>query len=149
MTGNPIDFDFLPFITLIGKNADFTNPNTNCSWYWDDELKVFYIKEKVERLLINYDTVIQRLNVYRTQSKLSFSFVAPPFNKNTDLLNYKLLSDKKSIVSSNKLIIDLITGKYIDRSIKRSSTVINTIKKFEDVIEKNNEMKAILRQSKH
>jgi hypothetical protein len=149
ITGNPIDFDFLPFITLIEKNADFTNPNTNCSWYWDDELKVFYIKEKIERLLINYDTVIQRLDAYRTQSKLSFSFVAPPFNKNTDLLNYKLLSDKKSIVSSNKLIIDLITGKYIDRSIKRPSTVINTIKKFEDVIEKNNEMKAILRQSKH
>jgi hypothetical protein len=150
ITGNPIDFDFLPFITLIGKNADFTNPNTNCSWYWDDELKVFYIKEKVERLLINYDTVIQRLDAYRTQSKLSFSFVAPPFNKNTDLLNYKLLSDKKSIVSSNKLIIDLITGKYIDRSIKRPkhlSSLINTIKKFEDVIEKNNEMKAILRHS--
>jgi hypothetical protein len=149
ITGNPIDFDFLPFITLIGKNAHFTNSKTNCSWYWDDELKVFYIKEKVERLLINYDTVIQRLDAYRTQSKLSFSFVAPPFNKNTDLLNYKLLSDKKSIVSSNKLIIDLITGKYIDRSIKRPSTVINTIKKFEHVIEKNNELKAILRQSKH
>ena len=110
---------------------------------------MFYIKEKVEKLLINYDTVIQRLDAYRTQSKLSFSFVAPLFNKNTDLLNYKLLSDKKSTVSSNKLSIDLITGKYIDSSIKRpkrASTVINTIKKFEAVIEKNNEMKSILRK---
>ena len=107
---------------------------------------MFYIKEKVEKLLINYDTVIQRLDAYRTQSKLSFSFVAPLFNKNTDLLNYKLLSDKKSTVSSNKLSIDLITGKYIDSSIKRPFTVINTIKKFEAVIEKNNEMKSILRK---
>ena len=150
ITGNPIDFDFLPFITLIGKNADFTNPNTNCSWYWDDELKVFYIKEKVERLLINYDTVIQRLDTYRTQCKLSFSFVSSS-NKNFSLFTDKLLVNKPLVNKpkkyvSNKLIIDLITGKYIDRSIKRPSTLINTIKKFEDVIEKNNEMKSILRK---
>jgi hypothetical protein len=57
--------------------------------------------------------------------------------------------DKKSIMSSNKLSIDLITGKYIDLSIKRPkhpSTVINTINKFENVIEMNNEMKAMLRK---
>jgi hypothetical protein len=169
VTGNATDFDFVEFIETIGQSSTFTNPDNDCSWYWDDSSEQFATKEKFVKLLKNYDTVIQRLDSYRTQSKLSFLFLSP---KNIDLLNYKLLSDKmynkldkksvdkmynkldkKSVVSSssNKLIIDLITGKYIDRSIKRPkihSTVINTIKKFEEVIEKNNEMKAIPRKSK-
>ena len=52
---------------------------------------------------------------------------------------------------SNKLSIDLITGKYIDLSIKRPqrpSTAINTSDKFEEVIEENNKMKAMLKNHK-
>jgi hypothetical protein len=177
ITGNPTDFDFLPFIGLMVKNAFFTNPNTDCSWYWDEELNVFGIKEKVGYLLKNYDTVIQRLDAYRKQSKSSFSFVAPPDNKNYSLFENKQLTNKplanklfenkqltnkqltnkqltnKQLTNKqsafNKLSIDLITGKYIDLSIKKPqlvSTLIDTIKKFDDVIKENNQQKAILRK---
>ena len=152
VTGNPTDFDFLPFISLMIKNDYFTNTSTDCSWYWDEKDTSFFIKEKVVKLLINYDTVIQRLNAYRKQSKSSFSFVAPPDNKNYSLfmnkqLTNKQLTNKQS--ASNKLRIDLITGKYIDLSIKKPqlvSTLIDTIKKFDDVIKQNNQQKAILRK---
>ena len=179
ITGNPLDFDFLPFIEIMIKNDYFTNTSTDCSWYWDEKDPSFFIKEKVVRLLINYDTVLQRLDSYRKQSKSSFSFVAPSDNINHSLLANKPLSNKplankpltnkqltnkiltnkiltnkiltnkpeKSIF--NKLSIDLITGQYIDLSIKRPhlvSTSIDTIKKFDNVIKENNQQKAILRK---
>ena len=130
----------------------FTAEDSDCSWYWNTQKL-----DEIKNLFNSYDTIIERLNRYKS-SQVSFAFVAPPDNKNTDLLNYKLLTnkmsnklDKKSTVSSNKLSIDLITGKYIDLSIKRPqrpSTVINTSDKFEEVIEENNKMKAMLKNHK-
>ena len=154
ITGNPQNYDFDPFIELMEISPFFTAEDSDCSWYWNTQKL-----DEIKNLFNSYDTIIERLNRYKS-SQVSFAFVAPPYNKNTDSLNYKLLTDKltnkmsnkldkKSTVSSNKLSIDLITGKYIDSSIKRpkrASTVINTIKKFEAVIEKNNEMKSILRK---
>ena len=140
ITGNPLDFDFLPFIEIMIKNDYFTNTSTDCSWYWDEKDPSFFIKEKVVRLLINYDTVLQRIDEYRKQSKSFFSFVAPPDN-----INYSLLANKQKKLETKKLR----TGKYIDLSIKRPqlvSTSIDTIKKFDNVIKENNQQKAILRK---
>ena len=140
ITGNPLDFDFLPFIEIMIKNDYFTNTSTDCSWYWDEKDPSFFIKEKVVRLLINYDTVLQRIDEYRKQSKSFFSFVAPPDN-----INYSVLTNKQKKLETKKLI----TGKYIDLSIKRPqlvSTSIDTIKKFDDVIKENNQQKAIIRK---
>jgi hypothetical protein len=132
----------------------FTTEDDTCSWYWNTQKL-----DEIKNLLNNYDTIIERLNAYRTGA-VSFAFVAPD-NKNgglfvdkfftNNLSTNKLTTNKfdKKYISSNKLSIDLITGKYIDLSIKRpqrTSTVINTIKKFEDVIEENNTGKEMLRK---
>jgi hypothetical protein len=154
ITGNPVNYNFDPFIELMEISSFFTTEDDTCSWYWNTQKL-----DEIKNLLNNYDTIIERLNAYRTGA-VSFAFVAPD-NKNgglfvdkfftNNLSTNKLTTNKfdKKNISSNKLSIDLITGKYIDLSIKRpqrTSTVINTIKKFEDIIEENNSGKEILRK---
>ena len=47
--------------------------------------------------------------------------------------------------SGSKLSIDLITGKYIDKSRKRTLDELDTGVKFEDLIEENNKKREFLR----
>ena len=154
ITGNPTNYDFDRFIELMEISSFFTTEDDTCSWYWNTQKL-----NEIKNLLNNYDTIIERLNAY-SNGTVSFAFVAPD-NKNgglfvdkfatNNLFTNKLSTNKleKKYVSSNKLSIDLITGKYIDLTIKRpqrTSTVINTIKKFEDVIQENNTKKEMLRE---
>ena len=165
ITDSPNNPDFNKIIRIIEISAFFTNPITKCCWFWTppDFVKNF------AKLLVNYATVIQRLNAYRIQAVLSkFSFVSPVvframtigqknlYNQTDDFLakdkkieNIKRKSDVLNKMPSNKLSIDLITGKYTDLTIKRPqrpSTAINTSDKFEEVIEKNNKMKAMFKK---
>jgi hypothetical protein len=170
ITDSPNNPHFNNIIGIIEISAFFTNPVTNCCWYWKPTAAFLIFTQ----LLVNYDTVIERLNAYRIQALLSkFSFVSPSkkvvframtieqkklYNQPSDFLaipgkieNIKRKSDVLNKMPSNKLSIDLITGKYIDLSIKRPqrpSTVINTSEKFEEVIEENNKMKAMLKNHK-
>ena len=175
ITDSPNNPDFVPFIQIMARNAFFISTVSNCCWYWDSNSKSHKYKNKIQTLLVDYYTVIERIRRYNTTS---FAFAPPQSDKyvNNKYVNNKLFkndtnyvnkientkgkssvfdkmsSDKLSInkLSINKLSIDLITGKYVDLSVKRTqrpSTAIDTIEKFEDVIEKNNEEKAMLRKN--
>ena len=169
ITDSPNNPDFNKIIRIIEISAFFTNPITKCCWFWTPKPPDF-VKNFV-KLLVNYATVIQRLNAYRIHTVLSkFSFVSPAvframtigqknlYNQTDDFLakdkkieNIKRKSDVLNKMPSNKLSIDLITGQYTDLTIKRPqrpSTAINTSDKFEEVIEKNNKMKAMLKNHK-
>ena len=157
ITDSPNNPDFVPFIQIMARNAFFISTVSNCCWYWDANSTSHNYKNRIQTLLVDYDTVIERIRRYNTTS-FSFAFVPPKsdnkydnnklFKNDTNYLNKientKVKSSVLDKMSSNKLSIDLITGKYIDLSVKRTqrpSTVIDTIEKFEDIIEKNNELK--------
>jgi hypothetical protein len=154
----------------MARNAFFISTVSNCCWYWDSNSTSHNYKNRIQTLLVDYDTVIERIKRYNTVL-FSFAFEQPQsdklftnyvnkientkgksgvFNKmsNQNKLSINKLSINK--LSINKLRIDLITGKYIDFSAKRPqrpSTSIDTVEKFEDIIEKNNELKAMLRKN--
>ena len=84
----------------------------------DDSCSWYWDTQKlddIKNLLDNYDTIIERLNRYKL-SYSSFAFVSPN--------------------SKHKLKNDFYIKKH-----HRTHAIINTIKKFENVIEKNNKRK--------
>ena len=101
------DFDFRPFIKLIESSPFFISPTTGCCWYWGRNV----IKNKIQSLLKNYDTIIERLNIYIVAPEPTFSF--------KEKVGYRF-----SLIDKNK----------------------ESINEFENMIENNNERKAILRK---
>ena len=101
------DFDFRPFFKLIESSPFFISPTTGCCWYWGNNV----IKNKIQSLLKNYDTIIERLNIYIVAPEPTFSF--------KEKSRYRF-----SLIDKNK----------------------ESINEFENMIENNNERKAMLRK---
>jgi hypothetical protein len=144
ITDSPNNILFDPFIQLMIGSDFLTSRTTNCSWYFDTNMQNQDYKNRFQVLLVNYDTVIDRLTRYGVNvARSAFSFAPPQSNNKmlNKIENIKGKSDLLNKMPSNKLklFFDLTTGKYIDTSIKE--IIPTSIKEFDDLMDRNNTRK--------
>ena len=103
-------------------------------------------------MLVDYDTIINRLERYIKNNPVIFGFITNDIEKTGEGKIYNTLSSvttkkniKKDINVSHNLTFDIILGKYVDSSRDLTPSELKTGFTFEELIERNNKMKEDLK----